>query len=201
MVVSVPFFWMTEFFKNPNQCFLNVSKNDLAYVFGYNVFLIILPTIGLTIFYLMIIIKLKRRDIPFGKILNLKALNSNPRSSILAHQKLVRERRLSITLSLISVIFYCCQLPTRLFLCWSYINDTMEIDYEISDAKSLESFNLFNILSHVFALVYFLHCVANPVIYNLLSSKFRKSFMSVFNIRIDNSFSLTLFIHMKFPCF
>ena len=149
----------------------------------------------------MIIAKLKRRDIPFGKILNLKTIYSNPRASILAYQKCVKERRFTITLSLVSIIFYCFQLPSRLFLCWSYLNDTMEIDYESSDSHSIESFSLFNILSEIFALIYFLHCVTNPIIYNLLSSKFRKSFMSVFNIRIDDSFSLTLFIHMKFPWF
>ena len=190
MIISVPFLWMTEFSSNPNQCFLNLSKNDMTYVFGYNVLLIILPTIGLMIFYLMIIHKLKKRD----KFLKSKLIITNSRS-LLIHKNCIKERRLTIIISFVSFLFYCCQLPSRLFLSWAYINDMMEINYETSDSQLLDNFSLFNILSEVFALIYFLHCVTNPIIYNLLSSKFRKSFMSVFNLRVNDLYNFTVFIY------
>ena len=183
MIISVPFLWMTEYTQNPNQCFLNMSKNDLAYVFCFNVLLIILPTVGLIILYLMIILKLKKRNISLGNIKDLKPMNSNSSSSLSTPKNIKKNlynnnRRFTITISIVSVVFYCCQLPTRFFLCWSYANDRIEIIYANIDSQSLESFSSFSILSHTFNFIYFLHCVSNPIIYNLLSSKFRKEFIS-----------------------
>ena len=184
MIISVPFLWMTEYTQNPNQCFLNMSKNDLAYVFCFNVLLIILPTVGLIILYLMIILKLKKRNISLGNIKDLKPMNSNSSSSLSTPKNIKKNlynnnRRFTITISIVSVVFYCCQLPTRFFLCWSYANDRIEIIYANIDSQSLESFSSFSILSHTFNLIYFLHCVSNPIIYNLMSTKFSRSFRNV----------------------
>ena len=145
LVISVPFLSMTEFNADPNQCFLNMSKNDLIYVFSFNIVLIILPTIGLFIFYLMIIVQLKKREVSFGKIKYTSSISSNLGSYLLnsksTPKKLDKKRRFTIILSMISVLFYCFQLPTRLFLCWSFINDRMEIKYASIDSQSLESFS------------------------------------------------------------
>ena len=76
MTLSVPYLWMTEYTSYPSQCYLNVSKNGLIYVFTFNILLVILPTIGLTILYLMIIVKLKRRSSSLCKFLSSNRLDA-----------------------------------------------------------------------------------------------------------------------------
>ena len=212
-MISLPFLWMVEYTTNPNQCYLNMSSTHLAYFFCFNVMLIIFPTIALVIIYMMIIVKLKRRDTPFAKILNLNQLEakteltdntlessqSMSRMTDLEREKIFELKPLkswpmyapsqncvkkkiesklkhTINISILSVIFYCFQLPARLILCWSYLNDTVELKYESSNSQSL---SLFDFLLHLVILVYYLHCVSNPFIYNMLSSKFRKSFLKL----------------------
>jgi len=199
MLISLPFLWMTEYTTNPNQCYLNMTRNDLAFVFAFNTLLIFIPTIGLSILYIMIIVKLKQRNISFPNAKNLnqldgihevneillpnvKRLSANPKNSVrtpsivTVNQKNGNKTKNTIIISIVTVVFYCCQLPARLFLCWSYLNDSMVINFE---EQSFETFYFFNLLSHIVTLIYFLHSVSNPIIYNLLSSKFRKAFMSV----------------------
>jgi hypothetical protein len=189
---------MAEYSTNPNKCYVSISKSDLVYVLCFNVLLIFLPTIGLVIFYFMIIHKVKRRDISFGNISNsnqfvsrrilsenlldngqyseLKPLNPTINRTVCTLPKkygsLSKKRKFTTIISMVSVIFYCCQLPSRLFLCWSYFNDTIEI------SQSSTNFNLFDILSHIVILIYFLHCVSNPIIYNFLSSEFQLYFQN-----------------------
>ena len=212
MLISLPFLWMSEFTRNPNQCYLNMTRNDLAYIFCFNTLLIFIPTIGLAILYMMIIVKLKRRHIPFGKSKNLNQLDgineiteaflqnsyslsvqakSNRTSIItLSSKKCDKKTRQTIIISIVTVVFYCCQLPARLFLCWSYLNDSVVISFENSNSLSHENFYFLNLFSHIVTLIYFLHCISNPIIYNLLSSKFRKAFMSVPKLRKMTSFYL-----------
>ena len=198
IIISLPFLWMVEY--TPNQCYLNMTTNDLAYFFSFNLFLIVFPTIALVIMYLMIIFKLKRRKTSFSKI-----LNSNDRQSInqlndkidldlfelrplksrslftlsqkCDSRKIESELKSTITISILSVIFYCFQLPARLILCWSYLYDTFGIKYENIESRSSKSLNLFDISLHIVIVIYYLHCVSNPIIYNVLSSKFRESFL------------------------
>ena len=212
MTLSVPFLWITEYNTNPNQCYINVSKNVLKYVFSFNVLLVILPTVGLTILYLMIIVKLKRRnhllsrilnsnhmdvtpenskfiikkmtlsgkrDLEYDQIFELKPLSSRPSSSSSQSQnceriKFAPKTKSSITISIVSVIFYSFQLPARLILSWFYLKDTIDTNENI---QLLNGFDLFEFLLHAVILIYYLHCVSNPIIYNLLPGKFRKSLL------------------------
>ena len=190
MALSVPYLWMTEYTTNPSQCYINVSKNDLAYVFSFNLLLVILPTIGLTILYLMIIVKLKRRDISLGKILNsshfdgkltentseniqlilsakkdidndqvfkrkpLSSRSSCSSSQNCGRMKIEPKTRSTIAISIVSVIFYCFQLPARLILCWLCLNGPMETNYENNNTQSLNDSDLFEFLLHVVILIF-----------------------------------------------
>ena len=171
-MISLPFLWMVEYTTNPNQCYLNMSSTHLTYFFCFNVLLIIFPTIALVIIYLMIIVKLKRRDTPFkSKILNLNHTLENSQSMsrmtdlerdkmhelkslksiyVLSQNcvknKIESKLKPTIKISIVSVIFYCFQLPARLILCWSYLNDTVELKYEFSNSQSL---SLFDFLLHL----------------------------------------------------
>lgn len=89
----------------------------------------------------------------------------------------------TIIISLITIIFFCCQLPIRIFLCWSYIKNyvsPIELEEYQPVNRPSDDIDIMNILSHLVRLVYFLHCISNPIIYNILSIKFRTAFMNFF---------------------
>lgn len=83
-------------------------------------------------------------------------------------------------LLLITVLFYFCQLPLRIFLIWSYINNYLLA--EMPDMYFQEKFiseqyiDLVNFISNSVKVIYFLHCISNPIIYNIMSSRFRTAF-------------------------
>ena len=103
------------------------------------------------------------RDI--GKLSQLKALNMR--------------KRFTITILSMTVAFFCCQLPIRIFILWSF-------SYQLRQSSSIEyseiNYELINIISFVARLIYFLHGISNPLIYNISSSKFRHAFLSLFCI-------------------
>lgn len=243
----MPFLWMVEYTTDSNpthQCQLNMTFNDLAYVFGFNLFLIFLPAIGLSILYVVIIVKVKKRHVPFGNVLILNTAQTNKvnvnvqdeptntmstrvtkfsflnvsdysrseksdvsvsrddnrsyraLSIISCSEKANKKAKVTITISIITIVFYCCQLPARVFLCLSYLNDYMllnqlESEHHEDGHFSETSIFFLSFFSHLATFIYFLHCISNPIIYNLLSSKFRKAFWSASKFRKMTSIYLT----------
>ena len=91
----------------------------------------------------------------------------------------------AIKFSLVSLVFICCQMPIRVFLCWSYYNTYLSLlDIERDDVNE-KQFRLINSISNLTKLVFFLHCISNPIIYYVLSIKFRTAFLK-FIITSDN---------------
>lgn len=87
---------------------------------------------------------------------------------------LVAKRKQTITLCLISLAFFFCQIPIRLF----QIFNTFYVFPETDEDKHTK-FKYLNALFLVSKMLYFLHGTSNPIIYNLMSTKFSKSFKSV----------------------
>ena len=88
----------------------------------------------------------------------------------------------TVVISLITLIFFCCQLPIRIFLLWSYFTHNVSPPpMLISDETPIvtNEINFINIISNTATLIYFFHCISNPIIYNLLSIKFRRAFLSL----------------------
>jgi len=188
--VSLPFIWMVEY-SSPNECRLNISKNYLIYVLSLNLVLIFIPAVGLSILYIIIIFKIRQihKAAKNLKIVNQKnEVNDEPNTSRASRGKSVRSYKrkpkksnkkckITIIISIITILFYCCQLPVRIFLCWSYFRD-----YAYRTNINISQYGLFDLntnsisrISKAVTLIYFLHCVSNPIIYNLLSSRFRKA--------------------------
>lgn len=98
----------------------------------------------------------------------------------------------TIVISFVTLAFFCCQLPCRIFLLWSYLKHYFApplMDAETSGASVIEKENdLFyiNLISHLSTFIYFLHCISNPIIYNILSIKFRKAFLSMTTFNKSN---------------
>lgn len=82
-----------------------------------------------------------------------------------------------IKFSLVTLVFICCQMPIRVFLCWSYYNTYLSLNDIERDNVNEKRFRLINLISNLTKLVFFLHCISNPIIYYVLSIKFRTAFL------------------------
>lgn len=98
----------------------------------------------------------------------------------------------TITISLVALAFYLCQLPIRIFLLWSYyknqfapvllLPDNTTQATAINQTGSMQHTEFIqstNLVAYLTTLVYFLQCISNPIIYNLVSTKFRKAFLKI----------------------
>ena len=250
LIISLPFLWMVEFSSNPDVCQLNMTLMHLIYIIALNVLFIFLPTIGLLILYIIIIIKIKKQIMFITITYTLKenvsikirkpcssagnhrtsstrstkstarsnaTINSNVdtkmeydekenscRASIIRRStaisnyntnminrynrqisnkrefknNTINKFKFTIIISSITIVFFCFQLPVRVFLCWSYLNHYLltfvwNQDLIIDDSN----INIISLVSHITSLIYFLHCISNPIIYNVVSNKFRKAFI------------------------
>ena len=220
IIISIPFLWMTEYITNPDQCHLDISGSHIIYILVLNTVFIFLPSICLTVLYVLIIIKLKKLNIMKKKslfvneneneesILNLNRkknyfkitildtlLEKDLQSKSKKHLNYMRissisyadKIKLTRIISLITMTFFCCHLPVRIFLVWAYLSHYVDpIDITIIQNESIKESNNFfsfiNLLSHLTTLVYFLHCISNPIIYNVFSIKFRKAFMKLIRL-------------------
>ena len=117
---------------------------------------------------------------------------SNSNSTFNSKKMNKKKMNFTIFISLITLIFFCCQLPLRIFLTWSYFKSyysfSMTEESEIETESELHIY-IINMISYGTTLIYFLHCISNPIIYNILSIRFRKAFISLtkFKPQLNNS--------------
>jgi hypothetical protein len=71
-------------------------------------------------------------------------------------------------------VFFCCHLPIRIFIFWSYIANYLS-PIVLNEANAINNFRvrLTDLISNIATLIYFLHTISNPIIYNFSSIKFR----------------------------
>ena len=107
--------------------------------------------------------------------------NKYPRkSTVVIIQNTKRNNNLNF-LIIVTIVFFCCQIPVRLFLCWSYmVHHFSPIILENNSETEVDESYIFliNLISQITSLIYFLHCISNSIIYNILSAKFRKAFLN-----------------------
>jgi hypothetical protein len=120
-----------------------------------------------------------------------------------AQTALTKKINHTVMISMVALAFFFCQLPLRIFLLWSYntsanlppiepfasnqtdsVVDSTSVNGEMSVLSPTESINqdsifYINLWGHISTIVYFLHCVSNPIIYNLISIKFRRAFLNL----------------------
>jgi hypothetical protein len=97
-------------------------------------------------------------------------------------------KRFTMIILFVTVAFFCCQLPVRIFIIWSFKHHFNKSELEGSNSNSSNislsgnefNYEQINIISFTGRLIYFLHGISNPLIYNISSSKFRRSFFSLF---------------------
>lgn len=201
---------MVEFTTDPNQCQFELTMYRLAYILTFNISFIFLPTIGLFILYVFIIAKVgklvkpidledleKKRKIRdslelaknYGTELqpkNQKTAPSLRKDSLASHLNTnrLKNSKYTIIISIVAIIFYCGQLPVRIFQSWSYTHYYVHMKTK-PETHLLDDLNIdvINFINRVSSLIYYLHCISNPIIYNFLSTKFREGFQSISNSR------------------
>ena len=214
LLISLPFIKIVEYSINPNQCHLNAELRDIVYILSYNIIVLFFPAIALTVLYIFIIIKLKKRNRNFRTIIQfqkyrksnadsqstINSLYSNYRAdsrtqyieekislrtipsclnqiSILSRPSSSKKKsKFTIIFLIMAIVFFCCQLPVRIFQCWSYLHfytSSKNAGEGVVEQLSELELKFINILSQALSLIYFLHCISNPIIYNIQSSKFR----------------------------
>jgi hypothetical protein len=107
-------------------------------------------------------------------------------------KNLITKRRQTITICLISLAFFFCQIPIKIFQIFNAFYEFVDND----DSKFLIINSIF--LSSKF--LFFLHGMSNPIIYNLMSTKFRKSFRNVIMCKpLNNNYSYAHKFFFKTP--
>ncbi|CAF1055440.1 unnamed protein product [Brachionus calyciflorus] len=85
---------------------------------------------------------------------------------------LIAKRKQTITICLISLAFFFCQIPLKIFQLFNFFYKFESTTIE----KDLIRFRIMNFIFLTTKFLYFLHGMSNPIIYNLMSTKFRRSF-------------------------
>ena len=111
-----------------------------------------------------------------------------PNDSIIRYRALkLKNSNYTIIILFVTLFFYCFQLPLRIFLMWSYSKSyAFNFDTDRTGSDYTENYiDKVNFVSNSVKLIYFLHCISNPIIYNIISTKFRKAFF--FQRKIKNN--------------
>lgn len=165
------------------------------------------PTFILTVLYILIVLKLRRLNKMFAdenrferkneEVMRLMMAKSsghpnmkngkNTRSSsgveatirqvsnASNYSQLISKRKQTITICLVSLAFFFCQIPIK---CFQIFNSFYKFK-NVSHEQDMERFKIMNIIFLSTKLLFYLHTMSNPIIYNLMSSKFSQSFRNV----------------------
>lgn len=104
---------------------------------------------------------------------------TSPQHSVKANStygQLIAKRKQTIMICLISLAFYICQIPIKLF---QMFNTFYTFQEDVPEEQAAWRFHALNIVFLSAKLLFFLHGMSNPIIYNLMSSKFHQSFRKV----------------------
>lgn len=183
-----------------SYCFYSRSLGAKIYSSSCTSLFVFAPSLILSAVYIYIIRKLKKlnkahenkgifRNLssPSGKGLN-NSFNSRSElttslikstncvfTSNRSFNSLIIKRKQTITICLVSLAFYFCQIPLKIFQLFNIF-----YNFETTSTENdMIRFRIMNIIFLTTKFLYFLHGMSNPIIYNLMSSKFRHSFNNI----------------------
>ena len=76
-------------------------------------------------------------------------------------------------LATVVVFFFACMMPFKIFVLWII---TLQVD--VTEVISLETYHL---LLYFCRVMFYINSAINPILYNIMSSKFREGFRKVFH--------------------
>ncbi|XP_036374820.1 neuromedin-U receptor 1-like [Megalops cyprinoides] len=134
----------------------------------------LLPMLTISVLYLLIGLQLKRERLL--QVLEAKSgLSQDSYCNVRSQQQKVRRRQVTKMLFVLVVVFGICWAPFHTDrLMWSFI------EHWTSD--HLEIFQYVHIISGVF---FYLSSAVNPILYNLMSTRFREMFREVMCRRVQ----------------
>lgn len=92
------------------------------------------------------------------------------------YSQLISKRKQTIMICFVSLAFFICQLPIKVF---QMFNTFYEWQPAANEEVASRRFFILNMIFLCTKLLYFLHGMSNPIIYNLMSTKFNESFRNV----------------------
>lgn len=92
------------------------------------------------------------------------------------YSQLISKRKQTIMICFVSLAFFICQLPIKVF---QMFNTFYEWQPAANQEVASRRFFVLNMIFLCTKLLYFLHGMSNPIIYNLMSTKFNESFRNV----------------------
>jgi hypothetical protein len=115
--------------------------------------------------------------------------NSVKDENTLYTKNLIIKRKQTITLCLISLAFFSCQIPIKAF-------QMFNLFYIFQEADPFK-FKIIDIIFLSCKLLYFFHGMSNPIIYNLMSTKFRRSFKNAILCKALNNNYYYYYYHIR----
>ncbi|KAI4810025.1 hypothetical protein KUCAC02_018875 [Chaenocephalus aceratus] len=165
-IVVLPSWFGREF---PRSAICHVMKPTWV----YNLIILIstfvfflLPMMIISILYLIIRVRLQR-----DRLMTVVDTSFGPESLSRSHKQKLSRRNVQVTnmLCVLVIVFGLCWAPFHVDrLMWSYIDPLSE--------QHLQVFELVHIVSGVF---FYLSSAINPILYNLMSTRFREMFSHV----------------------
>lgn len=111
--------------------------------------------------------------------------SSKGREKISCTNTLTNKHKQTITICLISLAFFFCQIPIKIFQLFNVFYEFEKVSVE----NDLFRFKVMNTIFLFTKFLFFLHAMSNPIIYNLMSSKFSRSFRNVMLCKSIHSYN------------
>lgn len=136
------------------------------YVIGTTVLFFALPFCLLVFVYSVIVFRISRES---------KQLRNNNSCSKGATYTIRTRRRTVLMVGVIMILFFVCLLPIRVFTVWV-------IYAPVSDVENL-GFEVWLNLNMFVRVMFYLNSATNPIVYNIMSIKFRQAFLKTLGIK------------------
>lgn len=177
-----PFFAMTNFEKKNSTdgslisiCQVLAQENmyTKGYIMGYTATFYVLPSINLLILYQMIARHISKELLPGCN--SIDGLVNNSRKASLA-----RRSQAIQMLKVITVVFFVCLLPLHV----------LRLYFLFATRELLGKMGREGIITFLYSsrVMFYLNSCINPIIYNLMSKKFRMSFIQTLSLSRSDSF-------------
>ena len=88
-------------------------------------------------------------------------------------------------LTAVVIFFFACMMPFKIFILW-----IITLDKDVDDVISMETYYL---LLYFCRVMFYINSAINPILYNIMSSRFHEGFLKLFNcdtLRVLNNWSL-----------
>ena len=111
--------------------------------------------------------------------------NAEKEKSLSSNFKLKAKQQFKSTtkISILTILSFWCQVPIRLFTCWSYMSAySSKLGQNYYESFIGNNYKTIFIYFNISTIVYFLNFVFNCIIYNIFSVEFRKEIKKFFGL-------------------